>query len=63
MINYNHKINKKGGEEMSASIVKETTDVLKKLSPKNQLYFMTLVRLAAVAEEGIKEEKKEKAGV
>lgn len=48
---------------MKTSIVEETTDILKKLSPKNQLYFMTLVRTAEVAENGIKEEKKEKAGV
>ncbi len=48
---------------MKTSVVKETTDILKKLSPKNQLYFMTLVRTAQVAEDGIKEVRKEKAGV
>lgn len=41
---------------MENTIVKETTDILKKLSPKNQIYFMTLVRLAEVAENGVKKE-------
>ena len=34
--------------------VKETTDILKRLSPKNQAYFMTLVRVAEIAENGVK---------
>lgn len=39
---------------MEDLIVKETTDILKKLSPKNQSYFMSLVRMAEVAENGVK---------
>lgn len=39
---------------MEASIVKETTDILKRLSPQNQIYFMTLVRVAEAAENGVK---------
>ena len=34
---------------MNATIVKEATDILKRLSPENQAYFMTLVRVAAVS--------------
>ena len=34
--------------------VKETTDIHKRLSPKNQAYFMTLVRVAEIAENGVK---------
>ena len=34
--------------------VKETTDILKRLSPKNQAYFMTRVRVAEIAENGVK---------
>lgn len=41
---------------MEDTIVKEGMDILKKLSPKNQTYFMTLLRLAEVAEEGAKSE-------
>lgn len=37
-------------------IVKETMDILKRLTPANQSYFMTLVRLAEVAENGVKKE-------
>lgn len=39
---------------MENAIIKETADVLKRLSPQNQEYFMTLVRLAEVAENGVK---------
>lgn len=35
---------------MNATIVKEATDILKRLSPENQAYFMTLVRVAEAAE-------------
>ena len=37
---------------MNATIVKEATDILKRLSPENQAYFMTLVRVAEAAEKG-----------
>lgn len=46
----------KGDFGMENTIIKETTEILKKLSPKNQVYFMTLVRLAEVAENGVKNE-------
>lgn len=39
---------------MENTTVKETTEILKRLSPKNQSYFMTLVRLAEIAENGVK---------
>lgn len=41
---------------MENTIVKEGMDILKKLSPKNQTYFMTLLRLAEAAEDGAKRE-------
>ena len=41
---------------MENAIVKEGTDILKKLSPKNQTYFMTLLRLAEAAEDGARTE-------
>ena len=41
---------------MENTIVKETTDILKRLSPRNQSYFMMLVRVAEVAENGVKKE-------
>lgn len=39
---------------MTQTTVKETTDILKRLSPQNQAYFMTLVRVAEIAENGAK---------
>lgn len=39
---------------MKQSAVKETADILKRLTPKNQAYFMTLVRVAEIAENGAK---------
>lgn len=39
---------------MDSALIKETTDILKRLSPENQAYFMTLVRVAEVAENGVK---------
>lgn len=39
---------------MENTIIKETTDVLKRLSPNNQIYFMTMVRLAEAAENGVR---------
>ena len=39
---------------MNKSAVKETADILKRLTPKNQAYFMTLVRVAEIAENGAK---------
>ncbi len=41
---------------MENTIVEEGIDILKRLSPKNQAYFMTLLRLAEIAEEGAKNE-------
>lgn len=35
-------------------MIQEATDILKKLSPKNQAYFMTLARVAETAENGVK---------
>ncbi len=37
---------------MENNNVKEGINILKKLSPKNQIYFMTLLRLAEAAEDG-----------
>lgn len=39
---------------MENGIIKETTDILKKLSPQNQEYFMNLVKVAEVAENSTK---------
>lgn len=39
---------------MEKTILKETTDILKRLSPNNQAYFMTLVKVAETAENGVK---------
>lgn len=39
---------------MSNKNIKEGIEILKKLSPKNQTYFMTLLRLAETAENGVK---------
>lgn len=36
--------------------VREGIEILKNLSPKNQAYFMTMLRLAEVAEAGIRGE-------
>ena len=47
------------GEFDMESIVKEGIDIFKRLSPKNQAYFMTLLRLAEAAEEGVKNELKQ----
>lgn len=41
---------------MNNMVVKEGTDILKKLTPENQTYFMTLLRLAEVAENGVRNE-------
>ncbi len=40
----------KGTMDMENTIVKEATEILSKLSPQNQIYFMTLVRAAEAAE-------------
>ena len=47
---------------MSDINVKEGIEILKNLSPKNQAYFMTMLRLAEVAESGarIEVDKKQK---
>lgn len=39
---------------MESIIAKETTNILKRLSPQNQAYFMTLVRVAEIAENGVR---------
>lgn len=36
------------------TITKETVDILKRLTPQNQAYLMTLVRVAETAENGVK---------
>lgn len=53
MIYLNHKINKKGVLQMQSEI-QQATEILKKLSPQNQAYLITLVRVAGKAEEGVK---------
>lgn len=44
----------KGELKMNKSVTNETVDILKRLAPKTQEYFMTLVRVAEVAENGVK---------
>lgn len=44
---------------MEKNIVEQTTDMLRKLSPQNQTYFMTLVRVAAIAEENCGKEEED----
>ena len=51
MLFFHHKFNREV-IHMNATIVKEATDILKRLSPENQAYFMTLVRVAEAAEKG-----------
>lgn len=41
---------------MHNTIVQEGADIFKKLSPKNQIYFMILLRLAEAAENGVRNE-------
>lgn len=41
---------------MEKSLVEEGTNILKKLSPMNQAYFMTLLRVAEAAENGVRSE-------
>ena len=41
---------------MENNNIKEGMNILKKLSPKNQTYFMTLLRLAEAAEDGARSE-------
>lgn len=40
--------------EIESSIAQETFEILKKLSPQNQAYFMTMARIAEAAENGVK---------
>lgn len=44
----------KGAIVMEDMTLQETVDILKCLTPQNQAYFMTLVRVAQVAENGVK---------
>lgn len=44
----------KGEIKMMKTTVEETAGILKRLSPQNQAYFMTLVRVAEIAENGAK---------
>lgn len=46
--------NTKGEKKMAKSILKETTEILKRLSPENQSYFMTMVYVAQTAENNVK---------
>ncbi len=48
----------KGVLRVENRVVKETTDILKRLTPKNQSYFMTLVRLAEVAENAVRHQER-----
>lgn len=43
---------------MEDNIVKEALDIFKELSKKNQDYFLSMIKLAKVAEDGIKEKIK-----
>ena len=43
-----------GAKKMIKTTVEETAGILKRLTPQNQAYFMTLVRVAALAENGAK---------
>ncbi len=47
----------KGVLRVENRVVKETTEILKRLTPKNQSYFMTLVRLAEVAENAVRHQE------
>ena len=40
---------------MMKTTVEETASILKRLTPQNQAYFMTLVRVAEIAENGVKQ--------
>ncbi len=40
---------------MNENTTKETIDILNRLTPKNQAYFMTLVRVAEIAENSVKD--------
>lgn len=44
----------KGVMKMMKTTVEETAGILKRLTPQNQAYFMTLVRVAEIAENGAK---------
>lgn len=44
----------KGAIKMMKTTVEETAGILKRLTPQNQAYFMTLVRVAEIAENGAK---------
>lgn len=39
---------------MESALIKEATDILKRLSPQNQAYFITLARVAEAAENAVK---------
>ncbi len=38
---------------METTILEEATDILKKLSPQNQAYFMELIKVAQIAENSV----------
>lgn len=46
---------------MDKSLIKETAEILKRLSPQNQAYFMTLLRIAEIAEDGARRDEQERA--
>lgn len=46
---------------MESKVIIEAADILKRLSPKNQAYFMTLIRVAETAETSIKGTLKEQS--
>ena len=41
---------------MKKTIIEETIDIFQKLLPANQIYFMTLVKLAEAVENSVKNE-------
>lgn len=41
---------------MENTIMKETADIFKQLTPENQSYFITLIRVAEAAENGVKKQ-------
>ena len=42
---------------MENLIVRETTNILKELSPENQSYLLTLAKVAEAAEKGVKKQQ------
>lgn len=45
---------------MENLLIEESKEILKQLSPENQAYFMTLVKVAEVAEANVKKHMKKR---